>query len=353
MKKIEVLFVFFLLTYSAQTLPSGIPNLATKTIQEATISDEVVLEGAIEAVKEATVTANLSGIVTEVNFDVNQYIPEGRAILKIKGIRNEAMLNQARASLAEAQANRTEAGNNYSRIKKLYSKELVAKSQLDQAEAALEAASARVNAASAQIQGAQDVLSDNVIKAPFNSYVTKKMVEVGETAQIGTPLFSGFSLDRMRVFTMIPQKVLEAVRKYQNARILLGPDKVIPVSQGDFTFFPDADRATHSVGLRLSLPEMKDATPLYPGMSVKIAFTVGQSQRLTVPPSAIIQHSEFTGVYLVDAKENLKLRHVLFGKTLADDAVEVLSGLESGENVALDPIKASQYLHEQKAPKNE
>ena len=59
-----------------------------------------------------------------------------------------------------------------------------------------------------------------------------------------------------------------------------------------------------------------------------------------IPVSAVLRRSEVVAVYVVDEKGGVKLRQVRLGETNADGAVEVLAGLNPGEQVALDPVKA-------------
>ena len=69
-------------------------------------------------------------------------------------------------------------------------------------------------------------------------------------------------------------------------------------------------------------------------------FVVGKVNKLVIPASAVLRRSEVVAVYVVDEKGNVKLRQVRIGDAVADGAVEVLAGLNPGEAVALDPVKA-------------
>jgi multidrug efflux pump subunit AcrA (membrane-fusion protein) len=61
--------------------------------------------------------------------------------------------------------------------------------------------------------------------------------------------------------------------------------------------------------------------------------------RLHVPSRAIVRRAEMTGVYVLDGNGNPILRQVRLGRA-GDDIVEVLSGINAGERVALDPQAA-------------
>jgi hypothetical protein len=75
-------------------------------------------------------------------------------------------------------------------------------------------------------------------------------------------------------------------------------------------------------------------------MFVRAHFVVGQASKLVMPISAVLHRSEVVAVYVVDTKGGVQLRQVRLGEATTDGAIEVLAGLNAGEQVALDPVKA-------------
>src|SRR6185312_7298641 len=92
---------------------------------------------------------------------------------------------------------------------------------------------------------------------------------------------------------------------------------------------------------RLELPE--NATDLYPGMFVKVAFVTGEIDGLLVPAASLVQRSELTAVYVLDASGRTSLRQVRVADRMGDRVV-ILSGLAGGERVALEPLAAMKDL---------
>lgn len=84
-------------------------------------------------------------------------------------------------------------------------------------------------------------------------------------------------------------------------------------------------------------------------MFVKVAFVVDEARRLLIPRQAVVHRSEVTGAYVLDEQGGLHLRQLRIGEQFDDGMVEVLAGLEEGEQVALDPIRATAYYKEQQA----
>jgi hypothetical protein len=75
-------------------------------------------------------------------------------------------------------------------------------------------------------------------------------------------------------------------------------------------------------------------------MFVRAHFVVGKASKMVIPNSAVLRRSEVVAVYVVDEKGGMQLRQVRLGDTTAEGVVEVLAGLNPGEKVALDPVKA-------------
>jgi hypothetical protein len=85
-------------------------------------------------------------------------------------------------------------------------------------------------------------------------------------------------------------------------------------------------------------------------MFVKVAFVIGEEERLLLPVAAVVHRSEVTGVYVVKG-ETITFRQIRLGRQLEGGEVEVLAGLSAGEEVALAPIRAGVMLKEMRAGK--
>lgn len=305
---------------------------------------EQVLDGRVEAVHQATVSAQTSGRIVELMYDVDDFVEAGAEIARLRDTEQRARLNQAAAALREAQARFNEAQTEYERIRGIFERQLVSRSEMDRATAARDSARARLESARAAVAEAEEQLEYTRVRAPYPGIVTERFVEVGESVSPGQPLMSGISLEFLRVSTEVPQRHIQSVRDLARARVM--HDGRISVEADGLTFFPYADPVTNTFRVRVQLPPQ---TPgLFPGMFVKVAFAVGERERLVIPDSAVVYRGEMTGVYVVDADDRVSLRQVRVGRVQDDDLIEVLAGLDAGEQVALDPIHATLHLKEQR-----
>lgn len=302
-----------------------------------------LFDATVEAVKRGTVTAETSGVVQEVLFDVDDYVEAGAVLVRFSDAEPRARSEAARASLAEARAQLAQADQEFARVREIFERKLVARSSLDAATAARDTARARVAAAQARLAEAEAQLEKTVVRAPYSGIVTERHIEVGEAAQPGSPLLSGLSLEELRVSSQVPQSVLLTLREGPRAEVRLAGRSPLPLD--GLTLFPYADPATHTVTVRGDLPEGR-TSGLFPGMHVKLAVTLGQQARLVVPETAVVRRGELTALYVVAPDGRIGLRQVRLGER-HDNLQSVLAGLAEGERVATDPVTAGVALKAQ------
>jgi len=153
----------------------------------------------------------------------------------------------------------------------------------------------------------------------------------------GKPLMTGFDPAEMRVVVSVPQDQLVGIGAHPEAMVE-APTLNRWIKAASTTVQPIADARTHSTQLRVYLP--KNEAGVYPGMFVRAHFVVGKASKLVIPAAAVLRRSEVVAVYVVDETGGVKLRQVRLGEATSNGTVEVLAGLNSGEKVALDPVKA-------------
>ena len=333
----SVLLAAATLCVSLQAQPSEDLPFATARATFAATPLERIYDGTVEAVNQATVSAQTAGRIAEISYDVNDYVEAGEPLIRFTNVEQQAALRQAQAALDEALARARQAEDEFARASSLLENGLGTRRDFDLAQAARDASAASVEAARSALSAAEQQAEYTLVRAPYAGIVTERHVEVGESVTIGQPLMSGLSLEALRVAVDLPQNIAAEVRQHRAAAVLTEEGRVTPT---EMTIFPFADPATNSFTVRVELPEGQFG--LYPGMFVKVAFVVGESQRLLIPSAALMRRSEVTGVYVVAARGAVRLRQVRVGSDFGD-RVEVLAGLDADEQVALDPVAAGIY----------
>jgi len=329
MRTMHALFVSLLVATGAAQA-QGAPTLETAPVAFQSAAQEEEFDAVIEAVNKSTVSAQTSGRVIEVNFDVDDYVEKGAVLLRMRGTEQRAAARAAEARFATAQAD-------FNRMQELYGKKLVSQAMYDRSQSELESAKAALDQAT---EGAENT----VVRAPYSGIVVERHIEVGETANPGQPLMTGVSLDALRASANVPEAYIAKVRAKKRARVILASGQEI--EGGTLTISPYADPQTHTFTVRVNLP--KGTRGVYPGSLAKVSFGTGEGKRLLVPARAVVHRSEVTAVYVVKPDGKVTFRQIRLGASMGDQ-LEVLAGLQANEKVALDPIRAGIVLKEQRA----
>jgi RND family efflux transporter MFP subunit len=323
----------------ATPTPAAITGVETIVVGESQASGGRSWDGVVEAVKQAALSAQTNGRVTQVNHDVNDRVAAGTVLLRLSAVEQQAGADTARAQLRAAEAAANEASSNYQRFAKLGDGQYVSKAQIDQARAARDSAVAARDAARAQLAQAGQQTDYTVVRAPYAGIVSTRDVEPGESVAPGQLLMTVFAPDALRIEVRVPQAEADLIRAQPLARVVFDDGRRIEVS--DVVVFPAADAGTHTVPVRIQLPALYP--PPLPGSTARVVFPgVKGAAHPRIPVSALVRRGEINGAYVL-AEGRLGLRQLRLGETLGDE-VEVISGLKAGERIATDPVRAAQVL---------
>lgn len=348
--------------------PGGLPVKAV-TVQAAGGASDgpaslLDASGYVVARRTATVSAKITGKVTEVLIEEGQHVDAGEIVGKLDDTNIRASFDQSTAQLAFARASHDQvrvqlanAQRDYARKQQLLAQRFVSQSEVDNAQTALDDLKAQLQTAARNVdvsrQGvgvAQKSLDDTVVRAPFAGVITVKAAQTGE---IVSPLSAGGGFTRTGIGTIVDMDSLEIevdvnesfigrVKPGQvcSAKLNAYPDWEIPAEV--IAIIPTADRAKATVKVRVGFRQKGDSRVL-PDMGVRVSFlseapksdAAGSTAKpgVLVPPDAVQAQGD-TGVVFVIRDDQLERRAVKLGlKTSAGQTV--LAGVSAGERVAM------------------
>lgn len=296
------------------------------------------LPALVEAVAQSTVSAQTSGRIVELPFDVNDLVPQGAVVVRFTDTEQQARLQQAQAAQNEAQVRQNELAKELARVQGIYAKQLVAKAALDVAQANFNAASARKAQADAAVKAATEQLEQTVVRAPYSGILQQRLVELGELATPGKPLLVGLSLQHLRLSGQIGQQQLANVRVSEQARILLPDDTSIELGKPAITMAPQANSASHSFLLRLQLPQADySAYNLYPGSWARLQLQTGWRTVIQLPAAAVLWRGEVAMVWRKSAHSDTPMLQPVRLRQQGS-GYELISGLAAGDVIASDAL---------------
>ncbi len=365
---VMLLVVLFSGGCSEDILPGNTPEKQAITVKTAiavaaTATQPVFYEAVGTTAPEigATVSAQVMGQVESVRFEEGQQVKQGDPLVIIDAEKVSAGLDQAQAGLkaarqtkmaAEASQHSALAATNlaeatYKRYKALLETESASRQEFDQVEAAWKQASAaleqsrfmnqaaqqQVRQAEAALAAAQSAFYDTIVRAPYDAVVTTKLVEPGDLAAPGTPLFKLEKAGAFEARLILPEAHIGAVSIGDQVPVLIESLGTAPVMGRIKSIDLAADPASRSFQVRVALPITEG---LHSGMFARVKIPIGEAGMILIPQTAVIRHGALEGLFIVDGQHIVRFHLIRTGRSIGEK-IEVISGLTNGDAYVVHP----------------
>lgn len=252
----------------------------------------LVASGYVVARRQATVSAEITGRISEVLIEEGAVVEAGQVLARLDDERARLDLDLLSAQLSAARqrvnaliAQRDEADIQLARTTRLIASGFATdaaltavQSQRNSLQAQLGAAGAEVAAAQARLASQVDFIDRHIVRAPFGGVVIAKNAQVGE---ILSPVSAGGGFTRTGIATIVDMGSLELevdVNEGQIQRVFAGqrveavldayPDWRIGARVE--AIIPTADRARATIQVRVALDERDDR--VLPDMAARVTF---------------------------------------------------------------------------------
>jgi multidrug efflux system membrane fusion protein len=305
------------------------------------------LDGVVEAVRQTALSAQVAGAVVALHVKAGDTVRAGQPLVQIDARAAQQQVAGSTAQVEAAQAALNVASKELERQKQLQQKQYISQAALDRTQAQWEAAQAQVKALQAQTRAAQTQSGFFVLLAPYAGVVREVSTVLGDMALPGRPLLTVYDPSALRITAHVPQTIALNIAQNLNASQAAVSYAVPGVAElanpqpaSSVQLLPTVDPVTHTMELRIALPKNNPA--LKPGMFARVGLpgdATGPS-RLYLPISAIVRRGEMSGVYVLDAQGQPRLRQVRLGRTTGQQ-VEILSGLRQDDKVVATPASAT------------
>ncbi len=286
--------------------------------------------GTVVAVHGVTVSADLPGIVQEIDFKSGDAVKAGDVLVRLD-------TSQEKAQLAAAQAQRDLAELNLKRAKDLIEKGAIAQSDLDQMDAQFRSADAAV----AEIKATID---RKTIRAPFSGVLGIRQINLGQYLAGGDPVVPLQELDPIYVNFSVPQQDGGLVRKGTEVHVTLEGVDGIAASGRVTAINTVIDPATRNVEIQATFPNKKGI--LHAGMFVEVEAVLSSSREVIALPASSINYAPYgNSVYIVEDVKGpngqtylgVRQQFVKLGGGRGDQ-IAVVSGVKPGEEVVTSGV---------------
>jgi HlyD family secretion protein len=205
-----------------------------------------------------------------------------------------------------------------------------ARQQADAREDEIRRVQAQIEQAQAGVTEAQTMLSYTVIRAPFAGQVIRKMVDIGDMLAPGQPLFLINIASRPQLHAYVAESLIPYVHVGQTLKVEI--DALSADLEGTvLEIVPQAEPVSRTTLVKISLPPGPE---LVTGLYGRVAIPYGQYEALVIPIETVQEIGQIHLVTVLDTDGYPHRRFVTLGKRY-DEFVEVLTGLQEGEEVVL------------------
>ena len=307
-----------------QTMPPT--TVSSTSVKEEDWAPRLTAVGSVSAVQGAVVSAELAGVVSEINFENGGEAKKGEVLMKLDASQEEALLRSAEA---EAQLAQTD----LERSRDLAMKKVVSSAELDSAQSKFR----RLNAVVDQVRSS---IAKKTLIAPFDGQLGIRQVNVGQMINAGQQVVPLTSLDPVFADFALPQQYLGQLTPGLEVHVTTD---AIPgrVFNGKLTAINSmVDSSTRNITLQATLDNSDHA--LRPGMFAKAEVMLPEKHKTLVVPGSAISYAPFgDSVFVIEKKKDektgkesqaIRQQFVRVGEARGD-LVAITQGLKAGETI--------------------
>jgi len=336
-------------------LRSGPTVVRTMTVASGSVQGTTLnASGYVVAQQEATVAAEITGMVTAVYVTEGDKVTTGQIIARLDDSAYGATVRQARSQLdadrtvpLEFQAQLVRDRLAMERMQTLIRANAVSQTSVDQAVAAVGVDESELAHANGQVVVDEKVLafdetqlSYTVIRAPFAGIVTERFAHPGE--MISPEAVGGFTqtgickvvdMKSLEIDVDVNEAYVERVRAGQAAEAVLDayPDWTIPARV--IGVVPTANQQKATVKVRIAFNRLDPK--ILPQMGVQVRFlsagAIVTAPVIRLPASAL--HHDSGGDYVFVIEGGHAARRTITGRPGSNGMMVVNRGLDGGERV--------------------
>ena len=325
---------------NAETATAEVPSVTLRpdniTVAEVReIASGPSISGTLTAKRQATLRAEVPGLVTQTFVEQGEPVKAGQVLLRLDDSAIRDAVLSARSTLRTATEAMVVAKRNADRSERLAGAGALAERDLEQARMSALNAEAGLADATARLASAEKQLDRTVIRAPFAGIVSERQVNAGDVLQVGNPAASVVDPASLRLEATVAVSALSL--------LTVGTPVDFQVSGYEDKSFaghierinPAVDPATRQVRIYVGIPNISGR--LVAGLFAQGRAATERKTAMAVPMSALDFKSATPSVRRIRGG---KVELVLVEVGLRDDVlqlVEIISGLAAGDTILVGP----------------
>lgn len=302
-------------------LPPATVTSATAEMQNW--RETISAVGTLRAVNGVEITTEAQGVVSAIHFKSGQHVEKGELLVELFAEPEKAQLQVLQAELELARAN-------HERFTELRKRGVTTEAEVDDTRSTL-------NRVLASLEVQRATVGKRQVRAPFTGELGIRLVDLGQNLNPGEAVVSLQQLSPIYVDFPLPERHFASVALKRPVTIVANAFPGKKFSGHISAISPRIDSASRNFLVQATLPNREGQ--LRPGMFADVEVEVAAERRVLVVPRTAIIFAPYGNAVFVLQKSDEGDGHIAakrFVKTGEErgDLVEILKGLEVGEQVA-------------------
>ena len=347
--------------------------VATTVVVKNSVRRSVDVVGTLTAVDQVTISSEAEGTVRAILADLGDRVKAGQVLIQLDNEKQQYTYQQQQAALArtlaqygapdpqhlpeieqtpdvqKAKADLVQANQAFARANELFSRTLISQQAHDDAKTAVQSKQASYDSA---LQGARNLrasiqaseatmklagrqLRDTEIRAPFDGYVEKRLVNLGELVKAQMPVMAIVRLDPLKVTAELPERMAPWISDGRPVELHVDAYRDRTFTGKVTRISPVVNPATRAFPFEAVVPNADAA--LKPGTFARVHVESGKVDDVLTLPYAALQYRYGVNRVFVVKGDRLALRELQVGERLGD-RIEIASGVKEGEQVAVTDV---------------
>ena len=334
----------------AQTDPAP-PEVLVTTVQPQDVPRVLERVATLDGFINANINAQVQGYIISRDYQEGGVVKKGDLLFQIDSRPYEAVLAQAKGTLAKDKANQVKADADEKRAMDLFTKKVISDQERDTATAAAQAGRANIQADEASVMQAELNLGYTRVISPIDGVAAIATAQVGDLVGPSTGTLTTVSqLDPIKAIVTAgeapftdfvtrhpdPTERAEYVKTLQ-FELILGNGSTYPQKGKFFALDRNLDPKTGSIRYEVTFPNPGNI--LRPGQFGKVRFVADiKKGAMVIPQEAVNELQGSYQVAVVDQNNKVSIRPVTMGERVGA-MWEVTAGLKAGDKVVVQGLQ--------------
>jgi len=324
-------------------------------------------------VDQVTISSEADGTVRQILADLGDRVKAGQVLIELDREKQQYTYEQQQAALAralaqygapdadhlppieqtpdvqKAKADLVQAQQSMTRANELFAHTLISQQQFEDAKTAVQSKQASYDAAlqnarnlGASIQASQATaklagrqVRDTSIRAPFDGFVEKRLVNLGELVKTQMQVMAIVRLDPLKVTAELPERMAPWITSGRPVVLHVDAYRDRTFTGSVTRISPVVNTATRAFPFEAVVPNADAA--LKPGTFARVHVESGKVDDILTLPYAALQYRYGVNRVFVVQGDRLAARELQVGERLGD-RIEIASGVKEGEPVAITDV---------------